>query len=189
MGPVLRKSGAADHGTQAAVRQAGDFGFGSGVGSGRLSLIGAAEGAAAELDALDWQTLPAKCEGGAATLAMSARQMDRRLQSRKREQKRKIYGRTKPGALLKHQIAIKTDSWEVKAPGFTAVDLVLAARSSASCLRKCTGRPTRPRASMKCWFGLSWLIAIVFTFSFVDGAVSVSAYEERSTLSTRRISQ
>ena len=30
---------------------------------------------------------------------MSARQMDRRLQSRKREQKRLIYGRTKPGAL------------------------------------------------------------------------------------------
>ena len=30
---------------------------------------------------------------------MSARQMDRRLQSRKREQKRKIYGRTNPGAL------------------------------------------------------------------------------------------
>jgi hypothetical protein len=33
-------------------------------------------------------------------LAMSARQMDRRLQSRKREQKRKIYGQTKPGAHL-----------------------------------------------------------------------------------------
>ena len=57
-------------------------------------------------------------------LAMSARQMDRRLQSRKREQKRKIYGRTKPGALLKHHIPLKTDSWDVQAPGFTEVDLV-----------------------------------------------------------------
>lgn len=57
-------------------------------------------------------------------LGMSARQMDRRLQSRKREQKRKIYGRTKPGALLKHHIPVKTDSWNVQAPGFTEVDLV-----------------------------------------------------------------
>jgi transposase InsO family protein len=64
-------------------------------------------------------------------LAMSARQMDRRLQSRKRQQKRKIYGRTKPGALLKHHIPIKTDSWDVKAPGFTEVDLVSHSGDSA----------------------------------------------------------
>ena len=57
-------------------------------------------------------------------LAMSARQMDRRLQSRKREQKRKIYGRTKPGTLLKHHIPVKTDSWDVRTAGFTEVDLV-----------------------------------------------------------------
>ena len=57
-------------------------------------------------------------------LAMSARQMDRRLAGRKREQKRKIYGRTKPGTLLKHHIPIKTDSWDVKAPGFAEIDLV-----------------------------------------------------------------
>jgi transposase InsO family protein len=56
--------------------------------------------------------------------AMSARQMDRRLAGRKREQKRKIYGRTKPGTLLKHHIPIKTDSWDVKAPGFAEIDLV-----------------------------------------------------------------
>jgi transposase InsO family protein len=64
-------------------------------------------------------------------LAMSARQMGRRLQSRKRQQKRKIYGRTKPGALLKHHIPIKTDSWDVKAPGFTEVDLVSQSGDSA----------------------------------------------------------
>lgn len=64
-------------------------------------------------------------------LAMSARQMDRRLQSRKRQQKRKIYGRTKPGVLLKHHIPIKTDSWDVKAPGFTEVDLVSHSGDSA----------------------------------------------------------
>jgi transposase InsO family protein len=57
-------------------------------------------------------------------LAMSARQMDRRLQGRKREQKRKIYGRTKPGTLLKHHIPVKTHSWDVQAPGFAEIDLV-----------------------------------------------------------------
>jgi len=64
-------------------------------------------------------------------LAMSARQMDRRLQSRKREQKRKIYGRTKPGTLLKHHIPVKTDSWDVQVPGFTEVDLVSHSGNSA----------------------------------------------------------
>lgn len=57
-------------------------------------------------------------------LAMSARQMDRRLAGQKREQKRRMYGRTKPGTLLKHHIPVKTDSWDVKSPGFTEVDLV-----------------------------------------------------------------
>ena len=57
-------------------------------------------------------------------LAMSARQMDRRLEKRKRAQKRRIYGRTKPGTLLKHHIPIKTDSWDVEVPGFSEVDLV-----------------------------------------------------------------
>jgi len=64
-------------------------------------------------------------------LAMSARQMDRRLQSRKRQLKRKIYGRTKPGTLLKHHIPVKTDSWDVEVPGFTEVDLVSHSGNSA----------------------------------------------------------
>ena len=64
-------------------------------------------------------------------LLISARQMDRRLARRKREQKRKMYGRTKPGALLKHHIPIKTDSWDVKAPGFAEVDLVSHSGNSA----------------------------------------------------------
>ena len=64
-------------------------------------------------------------------LAMSARQMDRRLQSRKRQQKRKIYWRTKPGVLLKHHIPVKTDSWDVQAPGFAEVDLVSHSGDSA----------------------------------------------------------
>jgi len=39
-------------------------------------------------------------------LAISPRQMDRRLQAHKRRMKRRLYGRTKPGTLLKHHIPI-----------------------------------------------------------------------------------
>jgi len=57
-------------------------------------------------------------------LSISPRQMDRRLRAKKTQRKRRIYGRTKPGHLLKHHIPVKTDSWEVTSPGFTEVDLV-----------------------------------------------------------------
>lgn len=57
-------------------------------------------------------------------LGISARQMDRRLQAKKQQQKRRMYGRTKPGTLLKHHIPIQTDSWDVKTAGFTEIDLV-----------------------------------------------------------------
>ena len=56
--------------------------------------------------------------------AISARQMDRVLGPHKRTIRRRLYGRTKPGALLKHHIPVKTDHWDVTAPGFTEVDLV-----------------------------------------------------------------
>ncbi len=48
----------------------------------------------------------------------------RRLAAKKNQQRRRIYGRTKPGYLLKHHIPVKTDSWDVKSAGFTEVDLV-----------------------------------------------------------------
>jgi transposase InsO family protein len=57
-------------------------------------------------------------------LAISPRQMDRRLQAKKMQERRRIYGRTKPGLLLKHHIAVKTDSWDVHTPGFTEIDWV-----------------------------------------------------------------
>jgi hypothetical protein len=57
-------------------------------------------------------------------LLISPRQMDRRLAAKKNHKRRRIYGRTKPGYLLKHHIPIKTDSWDVASPGFTEVDLV-----------------------------------------------------------------
>ena len=55
---------------------------------------------------------------------ISPRQMDRRLRARKTQRRRRIYGRTRPGTLLKHHVPVRTDHWDVKAPGFTEVDLV-----------------------------------------------------------------
>jgi hypothetical protein len=65
-------------------------------------------------------------------LAISARQIDRRLAERKRRLKRRRYGGTRPGALLKHQIAIRTEAWDVRVPGFTEVDLVSHSGNAAS---------------------------------------------------------
>jgi len=65
-------------------------------------------------------------------LQISARQIDRRLKAQKRQRRRRIYGRTKPGYLLKHHIPVKTDSWDVKIPGFTEVDLVSHAGNSGA---------------------------------------------------------
>lgn len=57
-------------------------------------------------------------------LSISARQIDRRLKSKKAHVKKRIYGRTKPGSLLKHHIPIRTDNWDVKTPGFAETDTV-----------------------------------------------------------------
>lgn len=57
-------------------------------------------------------------------LAISARQMDRRFQPHKRQVKRRIYGRTKPGRWLKHQIPLRLDKWNIHQPGYVEVDLV-----------------------------------------------------------------
>jgi hypothetical protein len=65
-------------------------------------------------------------------LAISARSIDYRLAAQKRQQRRRLYGRTKPGTLLKHQIPVKTDRWDVQTPGFTEIDLVSHSGSSAS---------------------------------------------------------
>ena len=65
-------------------------------------------------------------------LAISPRQMDRRLADQKKQRRRSIYGRTKPGYLLKHHIPVKTDRWDVHTPGFTEVDLVSHSGNSAS---------------------------------------------------------
>jgi len=57
-------------------------------------------------------------------ISISARQMDRRLKDKKAQVGRRMYGRTKPGTLLKHDIPIRTNNWDVKTPGWTEVDTV-----------------------------------------------------------------
>ena len=56
--------------------------------------------------------------------AMSPRTMDRVLHDRRQALQRRLYGRTKPGTLLKHHIPLKIDRWQVTVPGFVEIDLV-----------------------------------------------------------------
>jgi hypothetical protein len=65
-------------------------------------------------------------------LAISPRQMDRRLRDLKMQGRRRLYARTKPGLLPKHQIAVQTESWDVRTPRFTEVDLVARAGNSGA---------------------------------------------------------
>jgi hypothetical protein len=65
-------------------------------------------------------------------LAISTRQMDRRLFLHKRTVKRRLYGTTRPGSLLKHMIPIKTDHWDVTLPGYLEIDLVSHSGASAA---------------------------------------------------------
>lgn len=57
-------------------------------------------------------------------MAISPASIDRHLREQKSRLRKNLYGRTKPGTLLKHHIPIKTDRWEVSIPGFTEIDLV-----------------------------------------------------------------
>lgn len=57
-------------------------------------------------------------------LEISPSTIDRKLKANKKKLKRKLYGTTKPGSLLKHHIPIKTDNWDVNEPGFCEVELV-----------------------------------------------------------------
>jgi hypothetical protein len=75
-------------------------------------------------------TLSTDTEGKLRT--MSPRQMDRCLAKDRRTLHRRLYGRTKPGRLLKHQIPLRTDRWDVSDPGFTEIDLVSHSGDSAA---------------------------------------------------------
>ena len=57
-------------------------------------------------------------------MAISPRTIDRFLQGKKRELRRRLYGRTKPGTLLRHQIPIKCEHWDVRNAGHLELDTV-----------------------------------------------------------------
>ena len=63
--------------------------------------------------------------------AISGRQIDRRLGQRKRQLRRRLYGRTKPGTLLKRQVPVKAGPWDVAEPGYAEIDLVSHSGPSA----------------------------------------------------------
>lgn len=60
----------------------------------------------------------------AALSTISPRTIDRRLRPARMATRRRLYGRTKPGTLLKHQIPIRTERWDVDEPGWGEIDLV-----------------------------------------------------------------
>jgi hypothetical protein len=64
-------------------------------------------------------------------LAISPRQADRRLAPCKRRHKRRLYGRTKPGTLLRYQVPIRGEAPKDSPPGTTEVDLVSHSGPSA----------------------------------------------------------
>lgn len=65
-------------------------------------------------------------------LAISPRQLDRRLQPYKQRIGRRLYGTTRPGSLLKQMIPVKTDHWDVSTPGYLEIDLVSHSGASAA---------------------------------------------------------
>jgi len=64
-------------------------------------------------------------------LTISPATIDRRLKNKKYQIKKRKYSSTRPGYLLKSQIPIKTDNWDVHIPGFMESDLVSHGGSSA----------------------------------------------------------
>jgi len=57
-------------------------------------------------------------------LKMSSSTIDRHLKEKKRKLRRRIYGRTKPGALLRHQIPVRCEHWNQTLAGYLELDLV-----------------------------------------------------------------
>jgi hypothetical protein len=68
----------------------------------------------------------------AQILNIGARTIDRHLAAKKRDLKKRLYGRTKPGTLLRHQIPIRCESWEEVAPGHLELDTVSHSGENAS---------------------------------------------------------
>lgn len=67
---------------------------------------------------------PLSVEDRAKLLAISAATIDRILKPVREKVKRKRFCTTRPGTLLKNQIPIKTDHWDVSRPGYMEADTV-----------------------------------------------------------------
>ena len=67
-----------------------------------------------------------------AVLSISPRQIDRYLAPKRRAVRKRIYGRTKPGTLLRRQIPVMTQHWDVDGPGFMEADTVSHSGPSAT---------------------------------------------------------
>lgn len=65
-------------------------------------------------------------------LKISASTIDRRLRGQKKKLKNKIYGKTKPGKILRCQIPIRTSSLNISRPGHIELDLVSHSGNSAA---------------------------------------------------------
>lgn len=57
-------------------------------------------------------------------VAISPRQIERRLKTRKQTLKRKLSGTVRPGLLLQHLIPGKADQWDVTKADYLEIDLV-----------------------------------------------------------------
>lgn len=77
-----------------------------------------------------WHSLPA--EQVQSLLTLSHATIDRLLKPLRRQYPHKSLAGTRPGMLLKHQIPIKTDHWDVKQPGFMEADTVAHCGQSLS---------------------------------------------------------
>ena len=71
-------------------------------------------------------------------MSISPRTIDRALKGKKRELRRRLYGRTKPGSLLRHQIPIRCASWEGTSPGHLEMDTIAHCGSNAAGLFACS---------------------------------------------------
>lgn len=71
-------------------------------------------------------------EAEAALGTLSPRQMDRYLAPKRRLAKKRLYGRTKPGTLLRRQIPVRTAYWDAKEPGYVEADTVSHSGPSAT---------------------------------------------------------
>lgn len=65
-------------------------------------------------------------------LSISARQIDRRLAKKRSQIRKRRYGTTRPGSLLKHQIPIRTKNWDITQAGYVEIDTVAHCGNSAA---------------------------------------------------------